>query len=43
MNPIKRYLYISFVECSFNYCCTIWRLSSNMNTYKLETKLQKGL
>ena len=37
----KMLLYSSFVECYFNYCCLIWHLCWNANTYTLE-KLKKG-
>ena len=36
----KMLLYNSFVECYFNYCCTLWHFCSNNDTYKME-KVQK--
>ena len=34
----KMLLYNSFVECYFNYCCTLWHYCSNSDTFKIEKK-----
>ena len=36
----KMLLYNSFIECYFNYCCTLWHFCSNVDTFKVE-KIQK--
>jgi hypothetical protein len=35
-NASKILLYNSFVECYFNYCCTLWHFCSNSETFKIE-------